>query len=44
VALVGLEPIQGRVQATGEAFAAPLTFPILDVFADTAFSIANESV
>ncbi len=44
VAFVGLEPIQGRVQATGETLVAPLTFPILNVFADTAFSIANERV
>ena len=44
VAFVGLEPIQGRVQATGETLVTPLTFPILDVFVDTAFSIANERV
>jgi len=44
MAFVGLEPIQGRVQATGETFVAPLTFPILDVFADTAFSIADKRV
>ena len=44
VAFVGLEPIQWRVQATGETLVTPLTFPILDVFVDTAFSIANERV
>jgi len=32
------------VQATGETLVAPLAFPILDVFVDTAFSIANERV
>ncbi len=42
--LIGLEIIQGCVQATGETFVAPLTFPILDVFADTPFSVADECV
>ena len=42
--LIGLEIIQGCVQTTGETFVAPLTFPILDVFADTPFSIADECV
>ena len=44
VAFVGLEPIQGRVQATGETLVAPLAFPILNVFADATFSIADERV
>ncbi len=42
VAFVGLESIQRRVQATGETLVAPLAFPVLDVFADAAFSITNK--
>ncbi len=44
MAFIGLEIIQGCMQATGETLVAPLAFPILDVFADTPFSIANERV
>ncbi len=44
MAFIGLERIQGRVQATGETLVAPLTFPVLNVFVDTAFSIPNKCV
>ena len=44
MAFISLQPIQGRVQATGETLVAPLAFPVLDVFVDTAFSIADERV
>ncbi len=44
MAFIGLEIIQGCMQATGETLVAPLTFPILDVFADTPFSIPNKCV
>ena len=32
------------MKPTGETLVAPLTFPVLDVFADTTFSIADERV
>jgi hypothetical protein len=41
---VGLEIIQGCVQATGEAFVTPLAFPILDVFLLAAFAIPAVSL
>ena len=44
MAFVGLERIQGCMKPTSETFVAPLAFPILNVFADTTFSIANERV
>jgi hypothetical protein len=44
VFLIGLEIIQGCVQATGEVLVAPLKFPILDVFVFTPFAITNECV
>ena len=44
MAFIGLEIIQGCMQATGETLVAPLTFPILNVFSDTPFSIADERV
>jgi hypothetical protein len=44
MAFIGLEIIQGCVQATGETLVAPLAFPILDVFADAPFSITNKCV
>jgi hypothetical protein len=44
VFLIGLEIIQGCVQATGEALVAPLKFPVLDVFLLTPFAITNECV
>jgi len=42
--IVGLQAIKGSVKATGEAFVTPLTLPILNVFVDTAFSIADNGV
>ena len=44
LAFIGLDVIQWCVQATGEAFMTPLTFPILDLFANSPFSIADESM
>ncbi len=44
MAFIGLERIQGCMQATGETLVAPLAFPVLDVLLFTAFSIANERV
>lgn len=44
VPLVRLEIIQRCVKSTGEAFTAPLAFPVLDVFLFTSFSITNECV
>lgn len=42
--IVGLQSIKGSVKATGEALVAPLTFPILNMFVATAFSIADNGV
>jgi hypothetical protein len=42
--IIGFQSIKGSVKATGEAFVTPLTFPILDVFVDTAFSITDNGV
>ena len=42
--IISLQSIQGSVKATGEALVTPLTFPILNIFMYTAFSIANNGV
>ena len=44
MAILGLKSIKGSMQTTGEALVTPLTFPILDVFVDTAFSITDNGV
>ena len=44
VPLVRLEIIQRCVQATGEAFLAPLAFPVLDVFVNPALPIPHNCV
>jgi len=44
MAFIGLEIIQGCVQVTGEAFVAPLAFPVLDVFVFTPFTITDQRV
>ena len=41
---INLQSIEMGVQATGETFVTPLAFPVLDVFVDAAFTIANDSV
>ena len=38
---ISFQSIQGCVKTTGEALFAPLTFPILNVFVNTAFPITN---
>jgi hypothetical protein len=42
--IIGLQSIKRSVKATGEAFVTPLTFPILNIFVYTAFSITDDGV
>ena len=44
MSFVRFEIIQGCVKAAGEAFVAPLAFPVLDVFLLTSFSITDKCV
>jgi hypothetical protein len=42
--LSSFQAIEGSVQATGETFIAPLTFAVLNVFADATFAIPKDCV
>ena len=41
---INLQSIEMGVQATGETFVTPLAFPVLDVFANTPFSVTDMGV